>query len=422
MNVGSIKIENRQSSRALRLKEAVIASFFEPAPAVRARMGEFKPRDWTRAKRWLDVSGLALYFLDRLTSLELVSAIPVSFWIELNKNLEDNRERTASLSSEALAITESLRALNVQCAVLKGITLPYESVPDSALRSQIDLDILVRSADAECTRECLAKFGYALGAVSGATWEFKAGPSGTSSLKTLYQVRPERSVEVHLIDSQEQADCLTRATCKEVQRGRIPCLSFADIFVQQGQHLFKHMCSEHTRASWVLEYWRHIGARRSDDAFWAEVQTIALESPGASMAIGAANLLAAIMFGPVAPPELSRWSTEQLPVAVCLWIQLYGRRLLLSDSPCSKLYLLLRKELNAQPLLENASHRRLLFPLHLPPRITRPMRDERLRTRLGRYRMEAHFICHRLRFHISEGLGLAFESMRWQRRLGGASQ
>ena len=125
----------------------------------------------------------------------------------------------------------------------------------------------------------------------------------------------------------------------------LPALSAPDIFVQQAAHLFKHMCSEHTRAFWVLEFWRHVIARRNDVAFWRSVRLIAASEPQAEIAIGAATLLASLIFGPFAPAELTSWSMDRLPPGICLWIQLYGRHILLSDSPRSKLYLLLREQL-----------------------------------------------------------------------------
>ena len=425
MNIGPIQIEKRQSQRALRLKESVLASFYEPAPAVRARLGEFQLKDWLRAKYWLDVSGLSLYFLDRLIALDLESCVPETFVNQLRTHGKENRDRCNSLFVEITQLTRALQQRNIECAVLKGISLPIESVPESSLRNQMDIDILVRNSDAELTKNCLATFGYGLDAVSGSTWEYKAGPSGTSSLENLYQVRSERSVEVHLIDdlsSVKNADRLTRAECRSVRGELLPCLSAADAFVLQGQHLFKHMCGEHTRTSWVLEYWRHVCARYSDAAFWAEVESIAKGEPGAKTAIGAATLLTTMMFGPFAPRELSRWSMDELPAAVCLWIQLYGRRLLLSDSPVSKLYLLLRKEVYPPSPSEDVVRKRLMFPIHRPPRVTRPMAEEGLLTRLRRYRYEARFVMGRLRFHVAEGIGLAIESLRWQRRLDGVSR
>jgi len=424
MNIGSIQIEMKESGRAARLKEAVLASFHEPAPSVEARLREFAARDWWRAKYWLDVSGLALYFLDRLETLKLQSSVPGPFLLQLRTNLEENRERTTSLFNEAFAVTQAMRQSNIECAVLKGVTLPSESVHDFSLRNQMDLDLLIWESDAKLVEDCLLKFGYSLHAISGDTWEFKAGPS-VSSLKNLYQVRPERAVEVHLLSSRagkSKLDRLARSEWRFINGHSLPALSLPDLFIQQGQHLFKHMCSEYTRTSWVLEYWRHICSRLDDAKFWRAAERIAADEPGAGMAIGAATLLTSLIFGSCAPHELASWSMNQVPPGVCLWIHLYGRRILLSDRPGSKLYLLLRKEINPASISEKSARRRLLLPFHLPQGITRAAQNEGLPGRIRRYSLQAGFALRRFRFHVAEGLGLAIESLRWQRRNGGTSQ
>ena len=425
MNIGPIQVEYRESGRAARLKEAVLASFHEPAPSVEARFREFTSRDWKRAKYWLDVSGLALYFLERLETLKLQYSVPAPFLLQLRTNLADNRERSAVLFTEALTITRALRQRSIECAVLKGMTIPQESVHDFSLRNQMDLDLLIRESDARLVESCLSEFGYSLDAISGSTWEFKAGPSGTSSLKNLYQVRPERALEVHLLKETpniSKSDRLARSQWKLVNGDLLPALSQADLFILQAQHLFKHMCSEYTRSSWVLEYWRHVCARRDDAAFWREVECIAADEPGSAIAIGAATLLTALVFGPFAPRELTRWSVNQLPPEVCLWLHLYGRRILLSDKPGSKLYLLLRKEMDPDSAAEKSARRRLLIPFHQPKRITRAVENESLVRRIRRSWVQAKFTTRRLRFHVAEGFGMVIETVRWQRRNGGISQ
>jgi len=425
MNIGPIQIEMKERARAGRLKEAVLASFFEPAPSVEARLREFSASDWQRVKYWLDVSGLALYFLDRLEALKIQSSVSEPFLRQLRTNLAENRERTAFLFDEAVTITQALRARNVECALLKGVTIPRESVRDFSLRSQMDLDLLVRESDARLVESCLSEFGYSLSAISGSTWEFKAGHSGTSTLKNLYQVRPERAVEVHLLRDHPRdttIDWLARSEWRIINGQSLPSLSSVDHFILQGRHLFKHMCSEHTRTSWVLEFWRHICARRDDASFWREVETVAAEEPGSSIAVGAATLLTSRIFGPFAPGELAHWSMDQLPPAICLWVHLYGRRILLSDRPGNKLYLLLRREMSPHSAGERAGRRKLLLPFHWPQRITRAAEGEGLPARARRYRLQAVFALRRLRFHVAEGFGLAFESLRWQRRSGRISE
>jgi hypothetical protein len=429
MNDAQINVETRTKSRSLRLKEAVIASFWEPAPSLRARFSEFSVADWHKVMNWLDVSGLALYLFDRIRTLELHDCLPSAILWRLRNNLADNRERTDSLFAEAVAITQSLTEEKIAFAFLKGVTLPAESVPDTTLRCQVDLDILIRDADVQRMQECLRVHGYELDVISGATWEFKAGTVGLSTIRDIYRVRSERAIDVHLISNRESAssnsratDRLDRAQLRSIQGAALPALSPADIFIQQAVHLFKHMCSEHTRAFWVLEFWRHISARRNDAAFWRQVEVLAASDPQTQMAIGGSILLTSLVFGPCAPEQLARWSLDRLPPAVCLWIQMYGRHILLSDNPRSKLYLLLLKQLKPDSASERSARRRLIFPIHLPQRVTRAGANEPFSSRLIRYRAQARFAMIRFSFHTSAGLRLAFESIRWQRRLAEVTQ
>lgn len=423
--MGPIQVETSRRRRAERLKQAVLSSFYEPRPSIQARLREFGVRDWNRAKYWLDVSGLALYFLERIETMKLQACVPEPLLSQLRIHLEENRQRTAALLGEATKVTHALRRLNVECAILKGVTFPRESVPDPTFRNQMDLDLLIRESNLETTQHCLEAFGYSLDAASGGTWEFKAGPSGISTLRNLYQVRSERTLEVHVLHEPPQrssVDRLSRVEWRVIHGHLLPALSPAEIIVLQGQHLFKHMCGEYIRACWVLEFWRHICGRRNDAAFWREVECIAAEEPGSAIAIGAALLLASLAYSSCAPVELARWSMDKVPPEVCLWIHLYGLRILLSDTPGSKLYLLLRKELNRDSAAGRSERRRLLLPFHWPQRITRATENESLFGRMRRGWVQIRFAIRRLRFHIWEGFGLAIESFRWQRRSGGLSQ
>src|SRR3954464_655414 len=97
MRIGPIQLETNRSRRAARLKQAVLASFYEPGPSIQARLREFNAREWNRAKYWLDVSGLALYFLERIEAMNLQDCLPESLLLQLRTNLQENRRRTAAL-------------------------------------------------------------------------------------------------------------------------------------------------------------------------------------------------------------------------------------------------------------------------------------------------------------------------------------
>ncbi len=412
----------RNKNRSRRLKDSIIATFTESPPNVRVQLEEFSVHDWKKIMFWLDVSGLALYLLDQLTLLGVEDCVPWEILIRLWQNLDDNRKRTASLLNEAIAVNEEFRQRKINFALLKGITLWPESVPNTALRCQVDLDLLVRDSDAAKANEALAKLGYEVCAMSGNTREYKAGAFGTTTLKDIYKVRKERALDLHLLSNPKgKRDRLARAQLRNIQGIMLPVLSPADLLVQQAIHLFKHMCSEHTRAFWVLEFWRHVVARHDDVEFWRTVDAIVANEWQADIAIGGATMLTTLMFGEFAPYALTRWS-DQLPPGVRLWIQLYGRRILLSDSPCSKLYLLLRPQLTGNLNTVPAAQRRLMFPVHLPPRVTRGETGEALAHRLNRYWAQTRFTFLRVGFHASEGLRFAIESLRWQRRLTGLTQ
>ncbi len=426
--MNSHQTDTRMSNRTLRLKETVIASFCEPAREVAARLREFSASDWQKVQFWLDASGLALYFLDRLTMLKLQHLLPEALLTRLQENLHSNRDRTTALFEEAVAVSHALQEKGIQFALLKGATLTPDSVPDNTLRTQWDLDFLVAEKDAADALHVLQNFEYSLHAVSGMTWELRAGTSGLPDIANIYKVRPYRSLEVHLLPTQHDGtdstrqNQLTRARMRTIRGETLCSLSPADLFMQQALHLFKHICGEYTRASWVLEYWRHVSARYSDKAFWREVKSLADDEPLANVAIGAVTLLTTHLFGEFAPFELTDWSMNRLPSAIRLWIETYGHRAVMSEFPGSKLYLLLRQQLHAQQRSEGVHLRGLIFPAHLPPTITHGKTNKGLLSRLTQYRAQAYFIFLRLRFHVVEGLRYSVESPRWQRRLTGMTQ
>jgi len=420
MNLAHLKFGNSLARRSDRLKAVVLDSFHRPSLEIQARLREFTLDDWKHILFWLDISGLALYLLDQLTQMHLTSSLPPSILSRLEADLTDNRERAASLFREASAISHELAARRVSFALLKGMTLSPDSVSDPALRWQIDLDFLVAACDGPCATEILCTSGYALYATSKNTLEFKAGQPDKPDVRAIYRIRSQRSLEVHLLNTDQscdsrRADPLMRANLRSFDGVMIPTLCSADILIQQAVHLFKHLCNEHTRASWVLEFWRHVTIRRSDEKLWHEVEVIAAGDSQAEVALGASVLLTTLAFGDFAPDSLC-YRMRRLPPAVRMWIETYGMRALLAGSPGNKMYLILRGQLQ-QGNEARGEARRLVFPIHLPPLITRSEPGETFLAQLRRYRIEANHLRARMRFHILEGIRYAIESARWQRRI-----
>jgi hypothetical protein len=421
-------VELKARTRRSRLKNAIIASFNLPASSVAARLAEFSFHDWRGILVWLDFSGLALYLFDRLSYLRLQSCLPMPIRERLRQNLIDNRERALALFSDAVVISNELRQENISFALLKGVTLCPEPVPEIALRCQTDIDILISESDAIAARDILVRFGYRLSTIKGYEWSFTAGANIPMKITDFYRIRPQRQVELHLL-SLAGAGCeahqehllarenlLARARTRLIQGTELPALSPPDMFVQQALHILKHLCSEHTRAQWVLEFCRFIEKRRDDREFWRDVEMTAGSEPQATIAIAAATHLACSVFGQSAPEALTSWSLVCLPLSVRLWIDKYGRRVLLAQFPASKFYLFLREQLE----MDNSAHRaprwRNVLPRHWwPAPVTSGDKDERLKTRISRYILEARVAWRRLRFHVRTGIPFVVESWRWRR-------
>ena len=412
MSVLRPKFGGRPSHNPRRLKEAVLRSFRCSASEIAEQFRSYSLIDWQGIVVWLDISGMALYLFDQITRLEIEETVPGPIRERMQLSLQRNRQRTAALLSQATGVANEFQRAGIPFALLKGITLTPDSVPEPALRWQTDLDFLVAEPDAASATEALRILGYTQHASSERTMEFRSGALGKPDLENLYRADTQRCLELHCLGRREGSpDRLTRAIARSFAGADIRALTAADTMVQQALHIMKHLCGEHTRVSWVLEFWRHIRLRQHDDAFWNEARTIAATEPQADLALAMSIWLATDLFGSIPRGGAEHWGADRIPAGVMLWLRRYARELLLSDSCASTLYLLLRRQ------LPNKSDRkgtaRLMIPLCLPARITQPAPGETVAGRMARYRIEASYGWQRLRFHLFEGLRFGMEALCW---------
>ena len=394
----------------------MLSTLCEPLPVQYSRLWRLSAQEWRSLLHWLDTSGLALYFLDRMMELQLTHLLPQAVMQRLEQNLADNAARMRVLMNEAAAIHTAFQGARLSYATLKGFSLWPESVPKLELRSQLDLDFLVAASDIEAARQLLEARGYRLRAISGKSWEFKTDAVPGTSLKDLYKGAPCGSVELHVEqDAPDRGGLLVRAGCRLFHGGFMPVLSPPDLFVGQGLHVYKHVCSEFSRTAHLLEFYRNIAAHYDDLAFFGRVQSAAEEKPGAAVALGVVILLATQVMGEFAPTALTAWTVSRVPASARLWIQLYGHRSVFASFPGNKLYLLLQHELAPAGVPSRRPLRKALIPLRLPPSISPVAESDTQLIRLQRYRVQLAFVCFRLRFHLVHGAGYAWESLRWRR-------
>ena len=358
---------NKRPSRSRHLRAAVLASFGQPDEQLTQRLGAFSQEQWRRHLSWLDSSGLALYLLDRLQAAGMQHLLPSVILSRLQQNLRDNKERNEQLLTESFQISRAWEEEGLTFVALKGITLTPESVPNPSLRCQLDLDFLVAKEHAEAAARVLASFGYTRQCISGSTWEFKAGASVMAKVKDLYKAKPQRCAELHLASV---SGPLARRQTRIFAGSPLPVLAPADLFIAQALHLFKHVCDSFTRASWLLEFHRHLLARSADETFWRDLNALIAGDPKISLAIAVVSRLSAQIFRTSLPPVIERLIEHWLPAPAALWIEQYGHAYLLTSYPGSKLNLLLLAALAPDAASPRSERRMSLIPLSLPPMIT----------------------------------------------------
>jgi hypothetical protein len=401
------------------LAAAVIATFRNEDPIVHyGRLERFNLRDWNRSFHWLDASGLALYLLQRINDLGIKESLPQSVCQRLEQRHADNKRRTTSLLDECVRINKAFQAADVQYVNLKGFSLVPDYCPDLSLRYQLDSDFLVADADAESCREVLKSLGYSVVAENRQVMEFKTGRERIPDIHDLYKPKPQRSVELHLNGSSilgidtDNRTLFEQARLLDVCGLPCPALPASDMFVAQATHLFRHLRSEWTRMSWLLEFRHCAASRENDSAFWEAVRDRVAGQPAAALGLAAATAITAKAFGDCGPDAWMKWCKHRMTPEVRLWVEHYGEDVMLSDYPGTKLYLFLEPHLNHEPTTPHTLDK--LFPLHRPPAVT-VAAGVTVRERLAAAKCRWKYFFFRLRFHVGEGFRYAWEARRWKR-------
>jgi Uncharacterised nucleotidyltransferase len=415
--------ENHPLSRAMQLRKAVLMVFCNPVRTELGRLLHATPKEWEELLTWLDTSGLALYFLDRVEEAGLLNSLPAPVVTQLRNRLADNTQRLEELMSESTAIQRSFQKAGLSYAVLKGFSLWPTSVPKLVLRSQLDLDFLIADECVDAARRILEDAGYRLNAEDAKNLDFKANEGRTTSLKDLYKAGRVRSAELHKEHVVAgRPSILTRTQTVSFDGIQMPVLAPLDLFLGQGLHLFKHICLSYWRAAHMIEFRRHVIARYDDLAFWNQLEEHVAGHTQTCIRLGVAILVIARVMGPFAPEALTRWTADQVPATAKLWVDLYARRAALAAFPGSKLYLLLEKELQGSGMSPKRSPSLVLAPRRLPPFIVHPVAGETLTARINRYYRQFGFLVFRLRFHILEGIRYFCESILWRQCRNGVSR
>jgi hypothetical protein len=402
--------------------DAVIAAFRESDGQVAsAAFSPLKLQQWERSYHWLDASGTALYLLDRIETLAIVDALPSQVLERLRQNLADSHNRVASMFTEFAALNTLFSEAGVSFCNLKGFTLSPDSCPYPELRCQLDFDFLVDARDLDVCRDLLQRRGYELRGAGPTVLEFKSRSNTIADIADLYRPKQQLNVEVHFsVDGtggpsrDPRLDDLRTMSMRGFAFFALPPV---DQFVNQATHLFSHLCGASTRVAWLLEFRNHMQARAHDEAFWKVVCNVASMDRRSTLALGAVCQLAEELLAIEMPPALSQWLCAHTSDEVSRWVELYGVRALLADSPGTKLGLLLKEQLPHDSEAWQKSRRKALLPLHRAPRLLPIRRGEGWRQMLRSEALQLRFELFRLRFHVVEGARYLYERIQWRRGL-----
>jgi hypothetical protein len=399
---------------------AIIQVFRGDADRSRVQLSTIAADAWRRSAYWLQASGCAFYFLDRIAELGIADAVPHEVLRRLATDLRKNRVRTEAMFREFQLLNGAFQRAGIVYANYKGFTLCSHSCRSLELRHQMDFDFIVAREHLPRARQCLEARGYTLTAATPKTWEFKAGNYVRSKWDS-YSMGRYRAVELHfgIAPDHTGTDTRLQRTSSWCWAGaEFPALTPEDQLIAQALHLFKHLRSESTRPAWVLEFREHVLSRRDDTTFWTHVRGLASATgPHAQPAIGISILIASQLFGRFAPPGFQEWALAAVPPTIRLWAQQYGADAVLADFPGTKLFLLLETELEQLGNRRGSTVRKRLLPIRPAPAIFTPRPHETATERLHRRVMQIRFTLFRARFHLVEGARYLIELPRWRRRI-----
>ncbi len=370
---------------------------------------KYTDRDWRVTKRWLDTSGLALYFLRKLKANVLENSIRPKILSELEQNAADRQAEVQQRFQEFSRLMQMFRQHGIKFAVEKGFALVPEYCPDISLRFQMDLDFLLESSDIEKCHQLLVNDGYRYIPTIHGERRFKKGDHRTPVMANFYKPKAQYMVELHYDVSGNAIGILNSLSSPICESITLPVLQPVDFFCAHILHLVKHLRSGWVRADALLEYRSLVNSKKDDRRFWQEVAKRCVD-PDLQFAVMLTAMLANVTLGTPIIPEIMPL-VDSLSPGVCRWIRTYGMEVLTTEHPGSKLCMILDRESQANKPGWLYYIRRL-FPLRMPGRISEKgaNRDSRRRAAVE----ESSFLLLLFRYRLREFVRMCYVLPAWR--------
>jgi putative nucleotidyltransferase-like protein len=386
----------------------------------------FNDTEWSHALDWLDLSGLALYFWEKLKVVGARKHLPAHVRTHLSKCYEENCLRVESIREESAALNKMLDGAGIQYAVLKGLTLVPDYCPDPALRTQYDHDYLIQPDNLARVESLLQRSGY-IPKVTDEDYHIVyvrpvSEAIASRRLMGLYSARLERPVELHtaLWDPAEERiniplpeDFLNRLQKRRWQGFEYMALSDEDALIFQVLHAFRHILRNWCRLSTFLEFSHFLSRRASDTDFWFRFRDRSTNLRWVPEASATVFRIAQNLFGGFIPTDLNPQVAPKFSAVLDLWIERYGLPGALANFRDSKNSLFLHREFVVDRSAWTVVWRRRLFPLRRPHHLPKVLANQQARRLTKKWTQCLHGL-QRFQFHAFSAAYYAWEYPRWQ--------
>jgi hypothetical protein len=385
----------------------------------------FSRDKWRYALRWLDDTGLALYFLQKLRQANASDRVPAFVLQRLDANFAANQRRAVYMQQQFAALNRKFNCAGVRYAAVKGLTLIPQFCPSPGLRHQNDFDYLVDDEALPRARVALEEMGYAL--CKRTDWEcIYAMPSQTTAVPSheLYEADTPHAVELHLTIGENQDLLVTEPHFLETAvvktSGGVPfhALREEDAFLLQNLHAFHHILGDWLRLSWLLEIGYFFKTRQADHQLWDELARGLAGAPVLREMVAVVSALITQFFRVPVPSPIRMWQAELRP-PVRVWIDNYARKWAFGENrideftlfPTRRLPLFLCRQYMSGSVAVGTLRR--LVPLARLSRVAHTVATEPSTALRPEFRKHQRLF-RRSVFHLGAGLRYLWEIPRWK--------
>jgi hypothetical protein len=351
-------------------------SFSSDHPDRVSALEKLSERAWPRVLQWLDDSGLAFYFLQKLNDANATGALPGWALSRLKGNFAANQRRVDEMSRRFDCLNQKFNEAGIRYAVVKGLSLVPAFCPDPRLRYQGDFDYLVESESFAAAQQVLLEAGYISKRSPSSMESIFVMPGTEPSRRDQYSQAPH-AVELHLdiwdsrLHSLPAIPKLLAVDRAKIQRWNgitFPSLTGEDAFLLQVLHACHHTFTHWIRMSCLFEIGYFLNRRASDAELWSGIEQRVGDSLVLREFVVVVSELAARLFSAPIPSVVTAWGARIRP-GPRVWIEKYSRDWAFCDLPVYQFSMFPRAKLALflhQQYRDDAQGRKSVMKIQVP--------------------------------------------------------